>query len=658
MTSLDALLQPVRIGRMELANRIAMAPMTVDYGEDDETPSERQIAYYSERAKGGPGLISLEVCSVDSEHRYQLHSLGLHSDYQIEGHRKLVEAIHAHGVKVQPQISHPGPESMAPFLKQIQPMGPSVIRTETTQQACREITQEEIKQVIEMYGDAAVRAREAGYDGIELHAAHSYMMLGSFLSPLRNFRTDEYAGKKFEGRTRLILDVLANVRSKVGESFPITIRISGFERQPGGREIDDSQRLAPLLVEAGVDCFHVSGGVGDGNITQIITGPDYRPGYNLSAARSIRQMVDVPVMVVGQNMDPYYASQIVEEGEADIVAMGRAFLADPALPQKIRNDEIEEIIPCTLCQGCVDIMQTEFNGAGCVVNPRAGKEREYPIETASESKRVVVVGGGPGGLASAIYATERGHSVTLLERDHELGGRFRLASTVFPGNQKHLDWLVRRVESLGVEVLLQKEANPAAVEALKPDAVILAMGGRYECPDFEGDSLEHVMTGLAVLNLLNQLRDQIQRKAPLDAAVGDRVVVLGGNLIGVELAEYLGRLGKRVSLIETGRRFAVPAGKKRRGDHASRLDAARVSVNTGVDVKGILPEGVVITGSGPEDRIIPADTVLIVGQPVADPAVVESFEGIADSVQTVGDLGGFGLSLKSVREAIDAAYSI
>ena len=654
----DALLKPIRIGRMELANRIAMAPMTVDYGNDDETPSERQIAYYSERAKWKPGLISLEVCSVDPEHRYQLHSLGLHSDFQIDGHRKLVDAIHVHGVKVQPQISHPGPESIAPFIRQIQPLGPSVIRTETTQQACREMTMEDIERVIEMYGDGALRAREAGYDGIELHAAHSYMMLGSFLSPLRNFRTDEYAGKKFEGRAKFMLDVLANIRSKVGEAFPITVRISGFERQPGGREIDDSQRLAPLLVDAGVDCFHVSGGVGDGNITQIITGPDYQPGYNLSSARSIRQVVDVPVMVVGQNMDPDFAERMVQEGEADIVAMGRAFLADPELPRKIRDDQTDEIIPCTLCQGCVDIMQTEFNGAGCVVNPRAGKEREYPIEPASEAKKVVVVGGGPGGLASAIYAAERGHSVTLFEREKQLGGRFRFASTVFPGNQKHLDWLLKTIERLGVEVCTEQEVDRAALEQLRPDAVILAAGGRYEWPELEGDALPHVVTGLSVMDLLDQLCDQAANETPLSLDVGEKVVVIGGNLIGVELSEHLGRLGKRVSLLETGRRFAMPAGKKRRGDHASRLDAAGVSVNTGVEVKGILREGVVIAGGTPDDRLIEADTVIVVGQPVADPAWVERFEGVAPQLHSVGDLSGFGLSLKSVRDAIEVAYSI
>ena len=324
MSKLSSLFSPLKIGSMELENRIVMAPMTVDYGLPDETPSDRQLAYYAERAAGGVGLIGLEVCSVDPDHRYQQHSLGLHSDSQIAGHKKLVEVIHQHGVKVQPQLSHPGPESLAPFFKQLQPMGPSIVRTETTKQACREITLEEIEAVVEMYGEGARRAREAGYDGIELHAAHNYMMLGSFLSSLRNFRTDEYAGGKFEGRAKLLLDVLARIRQKVGDDFPITVRVSGFERASGGREINDTQRLAPLLVEAGVDCFHVSGGVGDANITQIITGPEFGAGYNVAAATAIKQVVDVPVLVVGQNMDPVQADAIIAEGRADLVAMARA----------------------------------------------------------------------------------------------------------------------------------------------------------------------------------------------------------------------------------------------------------------------------------------------------------------------------------------------
>jgi 2,4-dienoyl-CoA reductase (NADPH2) len=655
MTEFKTLFSPIKIGSMELPNRIVMAPMTVDYGEPDETPSERQIAYYAERARGGVGLICLEVCSVDADHRYQQHSLGLHSDEQIRGHEALVAAIHAEGCKAQPQLSHPGPESLAPFFKQIQPMGPSVIRTETTKQACREITLEEIEAVIEMYGEGARRAQEAGYDGIELHAAHSYMMLGSFLSPLRNFRADEYAGHRFEGRARLLLQVLERIREKVGSDFPITVRLSGFERESGGREVNDTQRLAPMLVAAGVDCFHVSGGVGDADITQIITGPEYGPGYNLAAATAIKQVVDVPVMAVGQNMDPAYAESILADERVDLVAMGRALLVDPELPMKARQGRLEEIKRCTLCQGCVDSMTTEMNGAGCVINPRCGRELDFPATTADSAKKVVVVGGGPAGMAAAIYASERGHSVSLLEKESELGGAFRWASTTFPPNQLYLDYLIGRVQALPIELRLGNLASDALIKELAPDVLLVATGGRFESPEIAGDQADHVISGSAVLELIEAARSGGEAA---ELPVGERVVIIGANLIGLELAELLALRGRRVHLIEPSGRLATPAGKKRRGDHVKRLDRLGVPINTGVGVREITPEGVRLALEGSRERTLKADTVIVVGQPAADTSLVEKFESLAPEVRGIGDCTGFGLAKKAVLDALEAVYAI
>lgn len=652
MAELATLFTPIRIGAMEIPNRIVMAPMTVDYGNPDETPSERQIAYYRERARGGVGLIGLEVCTVDGDHRYQQHSLGLYHDDLIAGHRKLVDAIHAEGVKVQPQLTHAGPESLAPFFKQQQPIGPSVIRTETTKQACREITLEEIERAIEAYGDAAVRAREAGYDGVELHAAHNYMLLGSFLSPLRNFRTDEYAGHSFEGRAKLLLQVLANIRKKAGDDLPITVRLSGFERVPGGREINDTQRLAPLLVEAGADCFHVSGGVGDGNITQIITGPEYRPGYNVAAAASLKQVVDVPVMVVGQNWDPYAAAAIVENGDADLVVMARALLADPQLPTKVREGRLQEITPCIVCQDCVDRMTSEMNGTGCAVNPRCGAESELPLTPAAAARKVVVVGGGPAGLTAARAAAERGHAVTLIERKPTLGGAYRLASTLFPYNQRFLDYLVAEVERLAVDVRLGEEATSEIIGALAPDVILVATGGRFESPAFVGDDGANVLKGAAVIELIERAR------SGGDLPEGETVAIIGGNLIALELAEYLALAGRRVRVVEPGRRLATPAGKKRRGDHAKRLDGLGVALNTGMPIQGIAPEGVSVARPDGEEHIVRADLVIVVGEPTPDASVLEAMQPLAGEVHAIGDATGFGLSKKAVNDAFRAAYAL
>lgn len=655
MTELNALFRPIRINQMELPNRIVMAPMTVDYGLDDETPSDRQLAYYAERAAGGPSCINLEVCSVDPDHRYQQHSLGLHSDFQIAKHKRLTDLIHSFGVKCQPQLSHPGPESLAPFFKQLQPMGPSPARAETTKQLCREMSLEEIEAVIEMYGEAARRARDAGYDGVELHAAHNYMMLGSFLSPLRNFRTDEYAGGKFAGRAKLLIDVLGRIREKVGGDFPITVRISGFERQSGGREINDTQRLAPMLVEAGVDCFHVSGGVGDANITQIITGPEYGAGFNVAAAEAIKQVVDVPVMAVGQNLDPVSANQLIEDGRIDMVAMARALLCDPELPNKAKAGRLREINLCNVCNGCTDMMTTEFNGAACSLNPRAGREADYPLEQAAASKKVAVVGGGPAGMAAAMYACDRGHEVTLFEKEDELGGIFRFASVIFPKNRVYLDYLRARMEDLPIDVRLSTEADAEAIQKLGADAVIVATGGNFVSPEISGDDAGHVVKGRGVIDLVARMGSDT---SDTDLGLAPKVAIIGANLIGIELAEALARRGKRVHLIEPSGRMAMPAGKKRRIDHSKQLDALGVPINTSVPVKEITSEGVVLQLASGGENVVTAGSVIIVGQPEAGTQVEERLVGSAKTVRSIGDAVDFGLAQNASRAALEAAYSI
>ena len=651
MTNFEALFSPIKIASMELKNRLAMAPMTVDFANPDETPSDQQIAYYAERARGGVGLIGLEVCTVDKTHRYQQRSLGLYHDDLIAGHKKLVDAIHAHGAKVQPQIAHTGPESLSPFYEGKETIGASVIRTQTTKQVCREATIEEIEAIIEMFGDAARRAREAGYDGIELHSAHSYMFLGSFLSPLRNMRQDAYAGHKFEGRTKLLFQVLENIRGKAGSDFPITLRLSGFERESGGREINDTQRLAPMLEAAGVNCLHVSGGVGNANITQIVTGAEYRPGYNLAAATALKSVVDIPVMVVGQNNNLHFAESIIENGQADLVVIGRGLLADPQLPNKARQGKLASITPCTLCQDCIDSMMSLGAGVKCAVNPRCGRELAFVGEKAGSIKNVVVIGGGPGGLVAAKTAADRGHRVTLIEKSTALGGAFARASEVFPPNKAFLDNLIDGVQSLpSIVVKLGELASVEKVKALNPDAIIVATGARVVTADIAGIEGDHVIRGEAVKQLIDSMADT----ATTDS-LSDSVVIIGASLMGMELAETIAKRGKRVHLLETGPRFASPAGKKRRGDHAKRLDLLGVPLNTGITIDEITRSGVAISTVNGKQCTIDAGSVVVVGDYIADTRLFESMQSLAAEVHAVGDCTGFGLSKKAVDEAMTIA---
>ena len=648
--------EPFKIGNLEIKNRIVMAPMTVDYANPDETPSDRHLAYYTERAKGGVGLITLEVVTVDGDHRYQQNSLGLYNDSLIAPHKKLVDAIHAQGAKVFPQISHTGPESLGGFFKQIQPVGPSVVRTATTLQVCRELKLEEIARYVEMYGDAAVRAREAGYDGIELHSAHSYMLLGSFLSPLRNHRTDEYKGNKPEGRMKLLLEVLANIRKKVGHDFPITLRLSGYERESGSREINDTVRMAPQLVKAGVNAFHVSGGVGDLNITQIIPASDYPVGYNVAMAAAIKQVVDVPVMAVGRIMSVDDAEKVLQSGQADAVVMGRAFFADPHLINKAKAGKAETIRPCIICQDCVDTIMPG-GGSACAVNPNSGRELQLPMkELAAKSKHVVVIGGGMGGMEAARVAAERGHKVTLLEKQKFLGGNFILAAQLLPDLQPYLDWMQREMKRLPIDLKLGVEGDEKSVAALKPDAIIVAMGGSNTAPSFSGG--DHTTHGGKLYQLVYDNFKGIS---------GD-VVVLGGGVIAVEIADAIAKLwssvqGKThnihsVTMLNWDNRVADGAGRKRRGDLSRRLDKSGVRVLTGMPIVHVGKHGVTFKNVDGEERTIKADHVLFAADPQPNMELVEKLKAITPDVKPVGDCAGFGLVKKAIKDANFAVYPL
>lgn len=648
MTALNHLFSPAKIGNVELRNRIVMAPMTVDYANPDETPSEKQIAYYAERAKGGAGLITLEVCTVDADHRYQAKSLGLYADHLIEPHKKLVDAIHAHGAKVFPQIAHTGPESLAPFFRKMPPVGPSVIRTPTTMQVCRELAVEEIPALVEMYGDACLRAQKAGYDGIELHAAHSYMLLGSFLSPLRNHRNDEYSGRKLEGRMKLLLEVIANIRQKCGPDYPIVVRLSGYEREAGGREINDTQRMAPLLVAAGVDGFHVSGGVTDNNITQLIPGTEYKQGYNVAMAAAIRQVVDVPVMVVGRNIDPVAAEKILQDGHADMVVMGRALFADSELPNKAQAGQLNTIRTCTSCEDCVDTIFQNI-GVRCAINARCGREAEFPLIKTVSAKNILVIGGGPAGMEAARIACEQGHFVTLYEKSQQLGGLLSLASAMHRDNYRFLDYLRAEMQRLPVTVKLGTEVTMELLREQKPDAVIIAVGSAAKTPEISSASNHNIISGKTLHTLIaNRFAND---------ALGEHVAIIGSGIVAVELAEFLARKGKKVNLVSSDNRLAGEVGKKRRGEESRRLDNAGVIVNTGVQIDEVTGKGVHITIAG-KQRIVAVNSVLIPDVYSANTALVDAFQDVAPVVTAIGDCTGFGLIKKAVEDANVAIHSL
>lgn len=679
------LLSPIKIGSMLVKNRVVMSPMTTNYGNEDQTPSDRLIAFLSARAAGGVGLITVEVCTVDVKEKYQPQSLTLGDDSFIPSHRRLTDALHAYGAKVQPQITHPGPESLIWLYHGEPSVGPGIVLGASTSVPSRQLAIEELDGIVEQYAQASRRARDAGYDGIELHAAHGYMLLGTFLSPVRNIRQDEYGADTIENRTRLLVRVLRRIKEAAGRDFPITLRISGFERLPGGRASYDTARIAPLLVEAGVDAFHISGGVSDRTVSQIVCGAEYPNGYNVPEAEAVKRAVDVPVMVVGRIHDPEYAEEILQADKADMIVAARPLLADPEWVNKAAAGRLKEIRRCISCQNCIDSMflwPTESKMA-CAVNAASGREQALNYARAEKSKRIVIVGGGPGGMEAARIASLRGHHVTLLEKRRRLGGSLVLASTVHSDNGRLLEFLTAQMKALSVDIRFGVDADVGSIKALEPDEVIVATGAKLKVPEISGLDLPHVITGGDLRRLVNgenisgvaafpgwmkvaaglsaPVLDRAVTPARLRIAsdywlpVGKRVVMLGGDLAAIELAEFLAKRGRDVALFTEEQDIAPEVGPKRRLEHEYRLERLKVSLNTSVHFDAIEAHGAAIVMPGGRRVVARADTVIVAGAPVADVNLYDALKAAGLSSHAIGDCTGLGLIVKAVYEGAELA---
>jgi 2,4-dienoyl-CoA reductase (NADPH2) len=678
------LLSPIRIGGMSLRNRLVMSPMENLYATRDGLPSPRTIAYFAERARGGVGLVTLGASTIDARHPEVLNSLCFSDDAGIDGHRALVDAVHAHGAKIQPQLVHPGPDGLGPELFRVEALGPSAIQSYLTKTTSREITREELAGIVDLFRAAAVRVLRAGYDGIELHAAHGYMLLGSFLSPWRNARRDEYGARSAAGRVRAVAEVVRAIKAETGDALPITLRISGHERVPGGREPFDTARLAPALVEAGVDAFHVSGGVIDRFVTQMVNGAEHPAALNVAAAAEVKRAVAVPVIAVGRIHDPVLAERILRDGDADLIAMARPLLADPELPEKLRSGRAGRVRRCISCQNCIDAMETRL-AMDCAVNARTGREAELPLGRATRAKRVLVVGGGPGGLEAARVAAERGHAVSLYERSRQLGGALVLASAVHPENEPFLRWLTSEVRRLGVRVHTGVALDADGVLARVPEAVIVATGGRLETPRLPGDELPHVLSGALLRELLagrvsaqgaklpGWMRAAARLLAPLEGALrpgvlraatrvflplGRCVVIVGADLAALELAELLARRGRRVSVLEPGEQVAPEVGPKRRAEHLAALDRLGVPLNTGVEIARITREAVVLRRAGGDEVAVAADHVIVAGAVEPDTRLFDALTGRVPELHAVGDCTGLGLIQKAVLDGARAGCAL
>jgi 2,4-dienoyl-CoA reductase-like NADH-dependent reductase (Old Yellow Enzyme family)/thioredoxin reductase len=630
---LEHLFSPVTINGMTLKNRAVMPAMGTGYGNADGTVGDRLIAYLARRAKGGTGLIITEVCAVDPRGKGFPNEIGAWNDAFIPGLTGLTEAIHREGGKIALQLHHAGRETFEQAAGGI-PEAPSAIPSAILGQPCEAMGRERIAVVIAAFARAAARAKKAGFDAVEIHGAHGYL-LNQFLSPFSNQRKDEYGGAE-ENRSRFVLETLSAVRKAIGPDFPVIIRISADELIRGGYDLAFMQRLAPRLVAAGVDAIHCSVGVFSTPGTMSIASMDTEPGFNLFRARAIKEVAAVPVIGVGRINDPELAEKALAAGDADLISFGRQHLTDPDFIAKAAAGNFEEIRRCVACnQGCIERLSFEMKSATCTFNPSCG--REYPGTPApvAGTKRLWVIGAGPAGLSAALAAAGRGYAVEIFEREATPGGQVRSASRP-PHKEAYLDWVVwsvRQLDKQNVKIHYGREMTAERLKEGKPDAVILAAGAYPVTPAIPGLDAPHVCDARDVL---------MEKTKPADPAV-----VIGAGYVGMETADFLIARGIEVTLVEMLPSF--PVGKHTAHGYwlHKRLRNAGGQLLLGAAVTRVEPD-TVFYRQGEEEKQIPAASVITAMG--AKPA--NGLEGILKELGTPWRVVGDAKSPRRLLEAI------
>lgn len=639
------LMSPIKIGMMEVKNRFVIPPMGTKFGNLDSTVSQQLIDYWSLRAQGGYGLLILEVAAIDPLGKAIPGQLGLWDDKFIPGLKQLVDEVHKYGdVKMAVQLHHAGRQTMSAVIG-AQPVAPSPIPCPVDKEMPRELTTEEVYDLIEKFGDAAKRAKEIGFDAVEVHGAHGYLV-AQFMSAYSNKRSDEFGGD-FMSRMKFPVEIVRNIRRKVGNGLPILFRLSGDEDMPEARTITESRMVARVLESVGVDAIHVSRCV-YGSVPGAIAPAAIPAGFNVYAAEEIKKSVSIPVIAVGRINDPLLAEDILETGKADLVALGRESLTDPELPNKVAAGQLEEIAPCIGCmQACAGyLFDPTKPHISCLVNPFTGREGELKVEKTDNPKKVMVIGGGPGGLEAAWISAKRGHNVTLYEKERKLGGQYRIGA-IPPTKQeiiKALKYYETMGKKYGVVYKLGTEATEETVAAENPDVVILATGGVPLIPNIKGiDNPKFVKA----VDLLDGKKE-----------VGQNVLVVGGGMVGSETADYLGEHFHNVTIIEMLPEIAIDEQDDVKYYLLERLKKWGVKAITNATVKEFLDDGVVYEKDGKDEKIAGFDSIVLAMGAKAYNPLEEKIKGKVPEVYTIGDAVKARKALEAIEEAARIAVKI
>ncbi|MFH1756907.1 MAG: FAD-dependent oxidoreductase [Pseudomonadota bacterium] len=618
-TPFPLLFSPISIKGLLLKNRIVMPPMCTSFATVGGVVTDRLIGYYQARAEGGVGLINIEFSYIHPTGKVFEHMLGIYDDRLIPGLRRLAQSIQQQGAKVIIQISHAGRRTHSDVIGCL-PVAPSPI-PRLNGETPRELSLPEIEEMIHDYIQAARRAKEAGFDGVMIHMAHGYL-IQQFLSPLSNQRMDRYGGD-WGGRSRFAWEILKGIRQEVGNDYPVTCRICGDEFLRGGIDLPAAVQLSRLLEANGIDAIEVSAGTHE--TPQVMSAPPYFPmGFLAHLAGGIKKEVNIPVGSVGRIHDPRLAEALLEQGKSDLIAVGRALIADPEWPNKAYQGRIDDICPCVSCnQGCNDRMYYQQD-ISCTVNPGVGREITFALTPARKKKKVLILGGGPAGLETARIAAMRGHRVSLYEKEKELGGQLRIASA--PPAKEDLEKLrkffLREVERLGVKVRYGK-IDKKTIAKLSPDFIVVAVGGKpmelegYGFKDGKVISAWEVLSG--------------------QKPVGKRVMIIGGGQVGLETADFLLNQGKEIIILEMLKRLGQDMSPRARKMVLERLSQIGVEILTETKAMLVKEDGVVFNRAGVVDQVRGVDSVIVAVGTARQQVGIRGLEKMGLPMRWIGD---------------------
>ena len=642
MKEFSHLFSPIKVGETVVKNRVFMPPISTNLA-DKGYVTDALVAHYAARAKGGVGLIVTEVTTVEPTYIYLPGDMSIHDDSFIPGWKKLTEAVHQYDCKILPQLFHPAymafPIPGTPRL-----IAPSNVGPYYAKEAPRSVTKEELKVIIKQFGEAALRVKTAGADGVEIHAAHAHGLLGGFLSPLYNKRTDEYGGD-ISCRLRLTLEVIEEVRKMCGKDFIIDVRISGDEYTDGGLNINDMIYVSKTLEKAGVDMLHVSGGTTIARGSSI-PAPGTKMGSHALLSEEIKKHVSIPVATVGRITEPWIADELIANDKADICMMGRANLCDAEFVNKAMNGHVEDIRPCIGCLRCLTGIMFGKR-VSCTINPSLEIENEDTIKEAEEKKNILVIGSGPAGMEAAFVAHKRGHHVVLCEKDDKLGGEMNLAAVPIAKQDLTLviKYMAHKLE--GVDVRLNTEVT---LEMLK-----------NEFKDYE------VIAGTGaspiVINPFTQFKSWMTADDVLAgrAFPGRKIVIIGGGSVGCETADYLAPLindlfprNRDVTILEMANGVMMNESGPGRSLLVRRMMQKGIKIITSAKVESVTETEINYIQDDVTHTIKDADTLIFAAGYKKNPAVEEMLEESGLNYHMIGDAHEIG----NIKTAITEAYNL